>query len=38
MKFKIVLLQILPDSTNQNKNLEKGLEYCKKAKEAVIRS
>lgn len=32
MKFKIALLQILPES-NQEKNLEKGLEYCRKAKE-----
>lgn len=32
MKFKVALLQILPES-NQEKNLEKGLEYCRKAKE-----
>lgn len=32
MKFKIALLQINP-GTNQSQNLEKGLEYCKKAKE-----
>lgn len=32
MKFKVVLLQILPED-NQEKNLVKGLEYCRKAKE-----
>lgn len=32
MKFKVALLQILPGN-NRNQNLEKGLEYCKKAKE-----
>ncbi|MBI2019778.1 carbon-nitrogen hydrolase family protein [Candidatus Daviesbacteria bacterium] len=31
MKFKVVLLQI-NTGTDQNQNLEKGLEYCKKAK------
>ena len=33
MKFNIALLQILPNGSDQNKNLEKGIEYCKKAKE-----
>lgn len=33
MKFSIALLQILPYDSNQNQNLEKGIEYCKKAKE-----
>src|SRR3989344_2436478 len=32
MKFKVALLQINP-GIDQNQNLEKGLEYCKKAKD-----
>lgn len=32
MRFKIALLQILPGA-NQKKNLEKGIKYCRKAKE-----
>ena len=28
--FKVALLQILPEDT-QDKNLQKGIEYCKKA-------
>lgn len=33
MKFRIALLQILPDPSNQPQNLGKGINYCKKAKE-----
>lgn len=33
MKFKIALLQILPQADHK-KNLDKGLEYCRKAKES----
>lgn len=36
MKFSVALLQILPDNSNQQKNLEKGIEYCKKAKELGV--
>lgn len=32
MKFSVALLQILPDGNNQGRNLEKGIEYCAKAK------
>ena len=28
--FKVALLQIMPENT-QDKNLKKGIEYCKKA-------
>jgi N-carbamoylputrescine amidase len=33
MKFTVALLQILPHGNDQQKNLEKGIEYCNKAKE-----
>jgi predicted amidohydrolase len=33
MKFNVALLQLSPQGTDQSKNLEKGIEYCKKAKE-----
>lgn len=33
MKFKIALLQVLPAGDDQAKNLEKGIEACRKAKE-----
>ncbi|MFH1832706.1 MAG: carbon-nitrogen hydrolase family protein [Candidatus Levyibacteriota bacterium] len=36
MKFNVALLQILPNGSDQNKNLEKGIEYCKKAKELGV--
>ncbi len=32
MKFKVALLQILPEGSNEEKNLQKGIEYCRKAK------
>lgn len=33
MKFNVALLQILPEGNDQQINLEKGIEYCQKAKE-----
>jgi N-carbamoylputrescine amidase len=33
MKFRVALLQILPRSMDQEFNLQKGIEYCKKAKD-----
>jgi predicted amidohydrolase len=33
VKFTIALLQILPFGADQDGNLEKGIEYCKKAKQ-----
>jgi predicted amidohydrolase len=32
MKFTVALLQITPSGDDQNRNLAKGLEYCRKAK------
>jgi N-carbamoylputrescine amidase len=32
MKFTVALLQIMPSGDDQNRNLTKGLEYCRKAK------
>lgn len=32
MKFTIALLQIVPEGNDQNKNLAKGIRYCKEAK------
>ena len=32
MTFSVALLQILPDGNNQSRNLERGIEYCSKAK------
>jgi predicted amidohydrolase len=32
MKFTVALLQIMPSGDDQNRNLAKGLEYCRKAK------
>src|SRR5437899_1490894 len=33
MKFKVALLQKLPEPMNQEFNLQKGIEYCKTAKD-----
>jgi predicted amidohydrolase len=32
MKFKLALLQIAPYGNDQNRNLAKGLQYCRNAK------
>jgi predicted amidohydrolase len=32
MKFTVALLQIVPEGNDQDKNLEKGIGYCKEAK------
>jgi predicted amidohydrolase len=32
MRFRVAMLQILPEGMNQESNLRKGIEYCEKAK------
>src|SRR5436190_22020821 len=33
MKFKVALMQILPEGMDQEYNLQKGMEYCERAKD-----